>query len=557
MSADTNTDLIQPGGGESAHKDTFAKDNLPPPDLWPRIDFSALPELRRYAPRLNAVHELLDRAVSDYGWAARPAIHYQDVTWTYGELRDRVNKIAAVIVDDMGVETGNRVLLSGANSPMMAACWLAILKTGAIAVATMPLLRAREISVVVEKANIRHALFDAALADELANTRERAPQLADMRSFSALGDGNGDVDRLMAGKDAIFSTVDTAADDTALIAFTSGTTGEPKGTMHFHRDVLAMCDTFARHVFKPAPDDVYIGSPPLAFTFGLGAQLCFPLRFGSSVVFYPGPPTAESLMENIEKYRCSVLYTAPVMFRILADLVDRGTHDVSSLAKCVSAGETLPLPTFEAFQRATEIKIIDGLGSTEMIHIFVSAAGDDIRPGATGKAIPGYEACIMDEDGVILDPPCDGFLAVRGPTGCRYLNNLERQKIYVKDGWNLPGDRYRQDEDGHFWYVARADDMIISAGYNIGGPEVEAVLLDHPKVMECAVVGQPDEKRGNIVKAFVVLRDGAVGNDDLVKELQDFVKSEIAPYKYPRAVEFVGDLPKTETGKIQRFKLRD
>ncbi len=544
-----------PGDGRTAHIDTFARDNLPPRELWPAMDYSPLPEIAAYPDRFNAAVELLDKAVAR-GWGARTAFHYGDARWSYADLKAKADAIARVLVEDMGIVPGNRVLLRGPNNPMMAAAWLAILKAGAVCVATMPLLRARELVYMIDKARIDHCLCDLALADEVKKAAEQAPRLTKIAYFSALGDAGASLDQAMAKKPAGFANVDTAADDMALIAFTSGTTGQPKGTMHFHRDILAMCDCFPRYVYTPHADDVYTGSPPLAFTFGLGAQLCFPLRFGSSIVYYPGPPSPDRLLENIAKYKVTTLYTAPTMFRVLADMIATGKHDIASLKQCVSAGETLPLPVFEAFHKATGIKIIDGLGSTEMIHIFVSAAGDKIRPGATGKAIPGYEACIMDEDGKILAPPAEGLLAVRGPTGCRYLDNVERQKSYVKHGWNLPGDRYRQDADGFFRYVARADDMIISAGYNIGGPEVEAVLLDHPKVKECAVIGAPDQERGRIVKAFVMLRDPADASAATTKELQDFVKAQIAPFKYPRAIEFVAELPRTETGKVQRFKLR-
>ncbi len=544
-----------PGDGRTAFKDTFARDNLPPQELWPAMDYSTLPELAAYPHRFNAAVELLDRGV-ERGWGNRIAFYYGDATWTYRDLKAKADAIARVLVEDMGLVPGNRVLLRGPNNPMMAAAWLAILKAGGICVATMPLLRARELSYMVEKARIDHCLCDVALADEVKRTQETSPRLKQVKYFSALGGAGATLDEAIAKKPAGFANVDTAADDMALIAFTSGTTGQPKGTMHFHRDILAMCDCFPRYVYKPSPDDIYTGTPPMAFTFGLGAQLCFPLRFGAAIAYYPGPPSPERLLEIVQKHKVTTLYTAPTMFRILADHISQKKFDISSLKQCVSAGETLPLPAFEAFYKASGIKIIDGLGSTEMIHIFVSAEGDTIRPGATGKAIPGYEACIMNESGEILPAPAEGLLATRGPTGCRYLDNVERQKGYVKNGWNLPGDRYRQDKDGYFWYVARADDMIISAGYNIGGPEVEAVLLDHPKVKECAVVGAPDAERGRIVKAFVVLRKPEDAGAACTKELQDYVKAQIAPFKYPRSIEFVADLPRTETGKVQRFRLR-
>ena len=543
-------------GGETGHVDTFARDHLPPQEQWAKMSYDTLPELRAYADRFNATVELLDGSIEKFG-GDRVMIRYADLVWTYSDLKDRVDRIAQVLTQDFGLVSGNRVMLCGPNNPMMAACWLAIVKMGGVCVATMPLLRGRELAFMLEKAEIKFALCDAALGEAIRDAQSRAPILETIAYFTAEGDAGdeaADLDRAMAQKSGGFTACDTAADDVALIAFTSGTTGQPKGTMHFHRDIVAMSDCHPRYVFFAKPDDVYTGTPPIAFTFGLGAQLVFPMRHGSSVVYLDRPPSPEYLWETVAKYRCNTLYTAPVMFRALADIA--GEHDTSSLRKAVSAGETLPAPIWEAFREATGVRIIDGIGSTEMIHIFVSASDEEMRAGYTGKAIPGYEACIMGDDGEILPPGEVGNLAVRGPTGCRYLDDIERQQAYVKNGWNYPGDVYEMTEDGYYRYVARADDMIISAGYNIAGPEIEAVLLDHPKVQECAVIGAPDSKRGRIVKAFVILREAGDANDATVKELQDFVKSEIAPFKYPRAVEFVDELPRTETGKMQRFKLR-
>ncbi len=539
-------------GGKSAHIDTFTRDNLPPRELWPNLEFSTLPELAAYPSRMNAAVELIERHVVT-GKGERTAILFGDTVWSYAELNDRANRIACVLTEDMGLVTGNRVLLRAPNNPMLAAAWLGVLKAGGVCVATMPLLRARELAAIIDKAQISHALCDQDLADELSAAQNAAPTLQNIRHFSAAGDGDAELDKQMAATSSGFTAVDTAADDPALIAFTSGTTGQPKGTVHFHRDVLAMCDCFPKHVFDAAPDDIYTGTPPLAFTFGLGALLAFPLRYGAAVALID-KPSPDALLETIARHKCTALYTAPTMYRALTERA--GDADLSSLTKCVSAGEHLPKPVFDDWQNATGLKIIDGIGATEMIHIFISASGDDIRPGATGRAVPGYEACILDDDGNALPPGEAGHLAVRGPTGCRYLDNIERQKSYVKDGWNLPGDLYRQDEDGYFWYQARADDMIVSAGYNISGPEVEAVLLDHPSVGECAVVGAPDPERGQIVKAFIALRDDVSPSGKLTKELQDYVKGEIAPYKYPRAIEFVDAIPRTQTGKVQRFKLR-
>ena len=533
----------------TAHRDTFARDHLPPRELWPVMDYTGLPELD-YPPRLNCAVELLDR-MSDGGHADRPAILWDGGRWTYRELMETSNRIAAVLRDDLGLVPGNRVLLRGPNSPMMAACWFGVLKAGGIVVATMPLLRARELATVAEKAQVHLALTDHRLRADLDESRGMAPVLQRVVAWGS--DDEGSLDRLMAARSAEFDAVDTAADDVALIAFTSGTTGKPKGAMHFHRDVLACCDTFGRHVLQPSADDVFCGSPPLAFTFGLGGLLLFPLRAGAATLLIE-QPTPPNLLKGIQDHRATVCFTAPVAYRALAD--QAADWDLSSLRTCVSAGETLPLPTFQAFERATGIRIIDGIGSTEMLHIFIGSSGGDIRPGSTGRAVPGYRARVIDDDGNALPPGSIGRLAVQGPTGCRYLDDPERQRGYVMDGWNLTGDAYRMDGDGYFWYQARTDDMIISAGYNIAGPEVEAVLLEHPAVAECGVVGLPDEERGQVVSAFVVLRAESTRDGAMVKELQEWVKARIAPYKYPRRVEFVDALPRTQTGKLQRFRLR-
>jgi 2-aminobenzoate-CoA ligase len=533
---------------ETAHADTFARDNLPPPDAWPVMAYDR-PELR-YPERLNCGVELLDRMVAA-GIGGRRVILTPAETWSWARLLDAADRIAAVLVEDLGVVPGGRVLLRAANTPMMVAAWFAVMKAGAIAVATMPLLRARELATIIEKAEVRTALCDARLMGALTEAAGRAPVLTEILPFNT--EGPGSLEAAMAAKTPGFANVATAATDVALIAFTSGTTGRPKGTVHFHRDVMAISDLFPRHVLKAGPEDLFCGSPPLAFTFGLGGLVTFPMRAGAATLLLERA-TPEILLEAIQRHRATTLFTAPTAYRAMADLA--GGFDVSSLTRCVSAGETLPKPTFAAFKEATGIAIIDGIGATEMLHIFISASGSDIRPGSTGKAVPGYVARVVDEDMAPVKAGEVGRLAVRGPTGCRYLAD-ERQAAYVRDGWNLTGDAYVQDEEGYFWYQARTDDMIISAGYNIAGPEVEEVLLGHPDVRECAVVGAPDPGRGEIVKAYVVLREGAAGDAAMVKALQDFVKAEIAPYKYPRAVEFVDALPRTETGKVQRFRLRE
>ena len=537
----------------SAHVDTFARDRLPPPEQQPEFVFD-LPELQ-FPEQLNCAAELLDRRVAQ-GDGGRLCIQAPGgLRWTYADLQAQANRIAGVLINEMGLQPGNRVLLRAANNPMLAACWFAVVKAGGIAVATMPLLRAKELAQVINKAEVSHALCDHALADELAGAAASCPVLRQVRHFHDTGPQG--LEAAMAGQSPQFEAVDTAADDICLIAFTSGTTGLPKGTLHSHRDVIAACQCWPAHVLRARPDDVFIGSPPLAFTFGLGGLLLFPMHIGASTVLIekPSPP---QLLEAIAQFQASVLFTAPTSYRALA--VEAGVRRISqplggSLRQCVSAGEALPAATRALWKQHTGIELIDGIGATEMLHIFISHDEDHARPGATGTVVPGYRACVLDDDGQPLPAGRVGRLAVKGPTGCRYLAD-ERQTRYVSGGWNLTGDAYRLDEDGYFHYCSRLDDMIISAGYNIGAPEVEDALLLHPAVAECAVVGVPDDERGQIVKAFVVLRAGHEAGPALVRTLQDFVKHSIAPYKYPRAIEFTAALPRTETGKLQRFKLK-
>jgi 2-aminobenzoate-CoA ligase len=550
----------------TAHADTFARDHLPPREQWPEFLYD-LPELQ-YPPQLNCAAELLDATVAR-GLGARPAIVTPQRRLTYAELLAEANRIANVLRDDLGLVPGNRVLLRGFNNDVTAACWLAVVKAGCVVVTTMPLLRAKELTDVVNAAQVTHAICDLRLSEELQNALPACPTLGTV-VFSH-DDRPSGLAALASRRPATFVNAPTASDDVCMIAFTSGTTGRPKGTMHFHRDVLAVCDTFPPSSFRPAPDDVFVGTPPLAFTYGLGGALLFPLRAGASTVLIE-KPSPDVLLDAIRTFGATVCFTAPTSYRAMAPLAK--DYDLHTLRACVSAGETLPIGTRKLWEDATGVRIIDGIGSTEMLHIFIAASGDAIRPGATGTPVPGYVACILDDDGKPLPPGNVGRLAVKGPTGCRYLAD-PRQRDYVQNGWNLTGDAYLLDEDGYYWYQARTDDMIISSGYNIAGPEVEGALLEHPRVLECAVVGAPDEARGTIVKAYVVLRqaqdDKTTGAQDdkrtgaqddmggeaaLVTELQEFVKARIAPYKYPRAIEFVAELPRTQTGKLQRFKLR-
>ncbi|HEX8602848.1 MAG TPA: AMP-binding protein [Pseudoduganella sp.] len=542
---------LSPGAGHataSAHADPFTRAHLPPPERWPELLFE-LPGLC-YPPRINCVAELLDRHVAA-GGGARLALCDGHERWSYAQLQERVDRIAHVLRGRMGLVPGNRVLLRGTNTPLMAAAILAVLKAGLVAVPTMPLLRTRELAAIVAKAQVNAVLCTHALRADL----DAVPDLPPVVYFGAEADSGtagGSLEALMAHVPATFTACDTAADDVCLIGFTSGSTGVPKGTMHFHRDVLAICDCFPPHTLRSQASDVFIGTPPLAFTFGLGGLLLFPLRVGAAAVLLE-KPTPETLLAAIERHRATVCFTAPTMYRQMAPLAP--AYDLSSLRETVSAGEALPTATRAAWQAATGLAMIDGIGSTEMLHIFISAAGDAVRSGAIGKPVPGYRACVLDARGHPAGPGVVGRLAVKGPTGCRYLDDA-RQEACVVDGWNLTGDAVEMDVDGYFYYRSRTDDMIVSAGYNIAGPEVEDALLRHPAVAECGVVGRDDEGRGQLVEAHVVLRPGFDAVPALATELQDFVKGEIAPYKYPRRVVFAASLPRTETGKLQRFLLR-
>ncbi|AXK81975.1 benzoate-CoA ligase family protein [Pseudolabrys taiwanensis] len=537
--------------GPTAHVDTFARDNLPPFDLWPKLLLDR-PEFQ-YPEYLNAAVELTDRNV-ERGFGDRIALIGNGRRRTYKELTDWTNRLAHALVENYGVKPGNRVLIRSGNNPALVAAWLAATKVGAVVVNTMPMLRAGELKKIVDKAEISLALCDSRIADELIACAKDSKFLKQVVSFDGTSNHDAELDRVALDKPVTFEAVKTGRDDVALLGFTSGTTGEPKATMHFHRDLLMIADGYAKEVLKVTPDDVFVGSPPLAFTFGLGGLAIFPLRFGATATLLENasPP---NMMQIIDTYKATICFTAPTAYRAMLAAFDKGTADLSSLRIAVSAGETLPAPVFEEWTKKTKKPILDGIGSTEMLHIFITNRIGDSVAGATGRPVGGYEAKIVDDNMKDLPQGEVGRLAVRGPIGCRYLAD-KRQTGYVKEGWNLTGDTFMQDKDGRFHFVARADDMIVSAGYNIAGPEVEAALLTHEHVAECAVIGAPDGERGQIVEAFIVLKAGVVGDELCRKTLQDHVKATIAPYKYPRAVNFVEALPKTESGKIQRFRLR-
>ena len=532
----------------SAHTDSFARDNLPPQDAWPDIDLSNFD----YGPQLNAAVELTDEMVAR-GFGDHVALIGNGRRRTYKELTDWTNRLAHALVDDLKVEPGNRVLIRSANNPAMVACWLAATKVGAVVVNTMPLLRAGELLKYVEKAEITHALCDTRLMDEMTACAKQSKWLKTVVGFDGTANHDAELDRLALDKPVGLDAVPTSSDDVALIGFTSGSTGEPKGTMHFHRDLMIIADGYAAEVLGVTPDDVFIGSPPLAFTFGLGGLAVFPLRFGAAAILLE-TATPANLVEMIEQYRATVCFTAPTAYRVMLAAMEDGA-DLSSLRAAVSAGETLPAPVYDEWMAKTGKPMLDGIGATELLHIFITNRFDDHAPSSTGRPVAGYEAKVIGPDGSDLGAGEVGRLAVRGPTGCRYLRS-ERQGEYVKDGWNITGDSFVRDEAGYFHFAARNDDMIISSGYNIAGPEVEAALLSHDAVAECAVIGVPDEERGAIVEAHVVLRDGNEAGEGLAKALQDHVKATIAPHKYPRSIKFADTLPKTETGKIQRFRLK-
>lgn len=534
--------------GPTAHEDTFTRDNLPPPEAWPEIRLDGFD----YPDHLNAAVELTDRMV-EKGFGDRTALIGNGRRRTFKELSDWTNRLAHVLVEDLGVRPGNRVLIRSANNPAMVACWLAATKAGAVVVNTMPMLRAGELAQIVDIAEVSLALCDTRLMDELAECARDSGFLQKVVGFDGTSNHDAELDRLALQKPVTFDAVNTGRDDVALLGFTSGTTGKPKATMHFHRDLLIIADGYAREVLNVVPDDVFVGSPPLAFTFGLGGLAIFPLRFGAAATLLE-QATPPNMIEIIEKFGATVCFTAPTAYRAMLAAMEAGA-DLSSLRAAVSAGETLPAPVYEDWIAKTGKPMLDGIGATEMLHIFISNRFDDHRPACTGKPVTGYEARIVDEEGTPLRPGTPGRLAVRGPTGCRYLAD-DRQGVYVQDGWNITGDTFVMDDEGYFHFAARNDDMINSSGYNIAGPEVEAALLAHEAVADCAVIGVPDRDRGSIVQAHVVLAPGHDASDEMTIRLQDHVKASIAPYKYPRSVVFCDSLPKTPTGKIQRFRLR-
>ena len=535
--------------GPTGHSDTFARDGLPAPEHWPEIDTGGFD----YPDWLNAAVELTDGMVAR-GFGARTALIGNGRQRSYQELTDWSNQIAHALVEDYGVKPGNRVLIRSANNPAMVACWLAATKAGAVVVNTMPMLRAGELGQIVDKAAIAFALCDTRLMDEMVICAKTSAYLKVVIGFDGTANHDAELDRAALKKPLQFKAPKVGRDDVALIGFTSGTTGAPKGTLHFHRDLLIIADGYAREVLQVTPDDVFIGSPPLAFTFGLGGLAIFPLRFGAAAVLLE-QATPVNMIEMIQTFRATVCFTAPTAYRVMLQAMETGA-DLSSLRAAVSAGETLPAPVYADWIAKTGKPMLDGIGATEMLHIFLTNRFEDHAPACTGRPVTGYQARIVDENMAELPRGTVGRLVVRGPTGCRYLADA-RQAKYVRDGWNLTGDSFWQDPEGRFHFAARSDDMIISAGYNIAGPEVEAALLAHGAVLECAVIGLADEARGQIVAAHVVLAAGVLGDAVLIKALQDYVKSVIAPYKYPRRIEFVASLPKTQTGKIQRFRLRD
>ena len=534
----------------TAHIDTFIRDNMPPEEAWPEMDYSVLPELAAYPDRMNAATELLDRTIDKFG-ADRPAVRFGAETWTYGDLRAHANRIANVLVEDCNMVPGERVLLRSSNHPMLIAAWYAILKAGGIAISTMPVLRERELVYMIDKAKVQIAISEASLAEDIEAASKKTETLREILYFG--DDRSNGLENRMGSKSESFEDIDTAADDPAIIGFTSGSTGTPKGTLHFHRDILAVADTFIRYVVGIEPDDIVCGSPQIAFLYGLCAYMPDTMRFGASaIVLERGTPAV--LLQTIQDQKATVCFSTPSGYKMMLPLLDK--YDTSSLRLCIAGGEPLAPATFHEWEEKTGIRIINGLGISELLHIFISASGDYIRPGLIGKAVPGFEVRVVDEDFNDVQPGEIGQMIVKGPNGCRYLDDIDRQKSYIRDGWNLSGDLCRWEEGGYIAYEARTDDMILTGGYNVSGLEVEAVLQEHPAVRDCAVVGAPDPDRGQIVKAFIEPAREILDEGNLTLELQNFVKAQISAFKYPRAIEFVDELPHTATGKIQRGALR-
>lgn len=527
------------------YSDNFSHNSLPSIDLQPSYLKGVYEN-----EMLTCVERLLDVHILN-GKGNAPCLRTFKKTWTYQDLYEKANQIARVLVEDLGLQSGNRVLIRSANNPMMVAVWFGILKAGGIVVATMPLLRSKELTTIIDCAEISHVLCDIALEDEMDHVQ--STHLKRVTKFCGSESGTSELENLMLDKPKTFKNYASHAEDVAIIGFTSGTTGLPKMTAHFHKDILNICEAFPKFALQPTSEDIFTGSPPIGFTFGLGGLVLFPLYYGASS-FLIEKPTPDVLLQAIQEQKITICFTAPTAWRVITTKVQ--DYDISSLRKCVSAGETLPLKVWQDWQEATGLKIIDGIGATELLHIFISSNEELMKPGATGLPVPGYEAKIIDAHGNELPPNEPGRLAVRGITGCKYLNRPDKQQEYVQNGWNITGDIFRKDEEGYFWFVARGDDMIISSGYNIAAIEVESVLLTHEEILECAVVGLPDDERGMLVCAHIVLKNTAKATENMKNHIQHWFKEVAAPYKYPRVIYFTEALPKTETGKIQRFKLK-
>ena len=533
----------------TSHSDPFIFDRLPPEKYWPEMDYSVLPELSDYSETLNVATELLDKALLR-GWGDNPAVHYEGITWTYSQLLEKSNQIANLLVTRYGMVSGERVILRSGNHPMLIAAWFAVLKVGGVAISSMPVLRERELIYMMDKAKVQIAISDIKLSEDIEKAQQNCSSLRDIIYF---GDGDNPLENQMQDQSKDFENLSTFAHDPAIIGFTSGSTGTPKGTVHFHRDIIAVADTFIKYVVKIRPSDIVCGSPQIAFLYGLCAYIPDTMRFGAAaVVLERGTP--EKLLETIENQKATVCFSTPSGYKLMLDHIDR--FNTSTLRVCVAGGEPLAPAVFKQWEEKTGVRIINGLGISELLHIFISSSGDQIKPGTIGKAVPGFQVRVVNENFEDTKPGEIGQMIVKGPNGCRYLDDEKRQKKYVREGWNLSGDLCIRDEDGYFLYEARTDDMILTGGYNVSGLEVEAVLLEHEYVREVAVVGSPDKNRGEIVKAFIELKDKNLASNNLVKELQNFVKSQISAFKYPRSIEFVDGLPHTATGKIQRGALR-
>jgi benzoate-CoA ligase len=505
--------------------------------------------------RFNATAYFVDRIVEE-GHGARTAILCGDQAISYQEVLAEVNRAGNALLE-LGVEIENRVALLLLDCPEFAYAFFGAIKIGAVPVPINTLLKPQDYGYLLRDSRARALIVSAEL---LSSVESILPTLERMRHVVVVGEAAryASFAQLLQRQAADLEAADTCKDDVAFWLYTSGTTGMSRAAVHLQHDMVYCSRLYADSILNIGPEDRTFSIAKLYFAYGLGNALYCPFAVGASTVFFPGRPMPEAVFTTVKRYRPTLFFGVPTAYAAMLHAAEQGAEaDFSSVRLCVSAGEPLPAGLYRRWLDRFGVEILDGIGSTEVLHIFLSNRPGSVRPGSSGLPVPGYEAQIVDDDGATVGPGEIGNLMVRGDSTCAYYwNKHDASRRQIAGEWIRTGDKYHTDEDGYFWYDGRSDDMLKAGGIWVSPTEVEGVIVEHPAVLECAVVGAEDEERLVKPKAYVVLKDGAQAADGLVLEIQELVKGRLAPYKYPRWIEFVDDLPKTATGKIQRYKLR-